>query len=81
MELLNSESLADTWEGERVGWLASSMPHSGEVMSLLATMSTQLELPVSKNALLYLHWVAKGLPGLSVILRGPERVGRSAQVT
>ena len=43
-----------------MGWLASSMHHSGEVMSLLATTYTQLELPVSKNALLYLHWVAKG---------------------
>ena len=41
MKLLNSDSLADTWEVERVG--------------LLAYLCLQLELAVSKNVLLFLH--------------------------
>ena len=53
--LLNSDSLADTWEVERVGLLASIMHRSGEVMSLLGTPCPQLELPVSKNVHLFLH--------------------------
>ena len=55
MKLLNSDSLADTWEVERAGLLASIMHHIGEVMSLLGTPCPQLELPVSENVLLPLH--------------------------